>query len=576
MLKIKQGHLEVKCSQGAKNMIVILNNKKNIFMLFALIMVNKKIISMDKSKNLLLEGLATIPSTEAPRLAKVDTDSRKKLKNKKKRLKKFLERLYSNENKGITTTTSDDEPGLTFDEEDIHPYAFDQARIIRDYQAYVDNLKSLLAKKNILEYCNQLNRLANQIAELEPKQQLEKYFMLLFNNLDAETELINYFSIAITQIYSNYIKKYDKKKLFKTLISDHFTTFVLPLTQEETQKKLAVTLQQFLALEPSQTIDEIFEYKTNDMRSTDSSAIKTSLPQDELSIWQNPIRVTMPHNTTCYSLHKEKDVISATRDGKIFHTDLNKKKHRLLNPNNNPKVSNIPYYILPKKMKNKEANSAHIKVLKAKQNLTPSSFLNAYHCYFLGKKSGKIIVQNDSAKIIKKLLGHKKAISGLVPLRDNNFKNLLASSSYDGTMKIWHYATETCLQTLKSSIGEIEALAQASPELLIGLSKNRFLEIWDVQNKRSSKNIKLIEIIYSPVVSIVGYNNYCLTGLSNGTILIWDPIKSHCLEEIEIEGQSPITQLSSDNSHVIATQEINNKKILTFFMKKTNKSNKDL
>ncbi len=518
---------------------------------------------MQNDDELLLRNLAITPPIEKSILTNSQARGALIKKNQKKRKKRRTRKEYQLKEK----KTSSGESSFEFTEEDIHPDAFDPTKKIQDYTAFIKDLESLIQKNNILEYCNQMNHLANQIADLEPQQQLEKYFTLLLNNLNSEAEIIHYFCLTIIKIYSSHFKEHDKKKLLKTRISDLFETFVLPLTHPKAQKKLEQVMQKFMSLHQSNIHDEINNTKNDDFLYTFSPSLPSFSPTEDHAIWKNPTQLTLPRDTTCYTLLNNQELVASTYDGNLFQVDLKDKKQKTIHTKNNPKHTNIPYYIFVKLHKKGNKKTEHLKILKAKPASTPTYFLNAFHCYFLGKESGKIIVQNRKAKKIHKLIGHKNKISGLVPLNDSSHR-FLASSSHDTTIKIWDFASEICVQTLKSSIGEIEALAQTSPELLIALSKRKFLEVWNVSNKRISNKIRVIETVYSPVLSMVGYENYCLTGLSNSTLLVWEPKKGLCIEEIEIEGQLPIAKLSSDGHRVIAAQETKDKKILTLFMKK--------
>lgn len=573
---------------------------------------------------LLLSNLVTLP-TEKEQAPNTTSPSKKKSKKYKQyeTLAKYLDSLPSKfKNKRYETlaeyldslktkkycTTSDEEPKVALTQEDIHPDIFDPTKKIHDYQAFIGILESLFLNNNLLEYCAEWNRLTNQIIYLKPLEQLSTYHGLLLQKLaeenqsqktneyqgtkkrtfnKAEIDIISCLYKATMNTYLSYFQEYDTKRVVKKCIDTHLETYLLTeihnqiqfLKQEKNKnensisrlKKLKQTIFEFMSCKQDEISDQDTEEESNQCLHDDFA----SCPSILQTTFSNPSRVEIPLHTTCFTLeNNRKKLIGVTDKNTVFEVRVKNNVQKIIQEKNTKSQSNTPYYLAEKSTPKTNAHRKHLTILKARPSSQPTYFLEAFTCYFLGRKSGKIIVTNNEEKNkIYKLIGHKDTISGLVPLEDKK-GHYIASSSHDTTIKIWDFANEVYIQTLQGDIGKIESLAKTNTDLLIALSKKKFLEIWDVSNKRTSNKIKTIETVYSPILSILGHNNYCLTGLSNSMILVWDPQTGLCIQEIEVAGKLPIKKLSSNNHTIIATQETNNKKILTLFMKKNSEKNK--
>ena len=522
--------------------------------------------------------LSTINAGDLPqrlRLAKLTkylspNKQKNKKKNKKEKKLLFEETLKGKKRKPIHSKlgdapSSEDDgltAGLALSESDVNPDLLDSSKKIVDFLGFMKNLREF-EKNNLKIFYEEFSVLINQIARLPLEKQLDTYFELLYNNLDSSATVISLLWDSIIHIYHSYIQPDDPQREKFKKFYDIFITWIIPNVEPDVQKQLEEIMapykpyERFVALAPLLSQHHDVDYYSSEQSIGD-------LAEADFSSWHNALCLVLPPNTVCYTVPEHSiQLIVATHNQGIYHYDPQKKKLKLLKPQE-AGDNKVGYHMITYNKK--------IHYLKTKPKHIPSAALVAFDRYFLGYPSGIIRVNNVKAETKRALHGHKKneAITGLV-LLDNN---LIASSSTDGTIKIWNHQAETCIQTLGSNVGRLDGLVKAG-NFLISYANQRHLELWEnpgIEGK--TKKLKNIEVTYAPILSIGSYQNCFFTGLKNGSLLVWDPKQRKCIHEFSFENELPITKLTLNNTALMVLQQsmnkqedgTPNKKILTLFM----------
>ncbi len=143
------------------------------------------------------------------------------------------------------------------------------------------------------------------------------------------------------------------------------------------------------------------------------------------------------------------------------------------------------------------------------------------------------------SKVTSTLVGHFNAVKCLAHL--NNYdKNLLASGSWDSTVKIWNLSTAVCLNTFyahKGSVISVIHLHQFSKELVASSStRESSIKIW---------NFNTLEVFMNlightgPVLSLLYLNTLhpsLICSCANedmNSIKIWDLDKKECIATLQ-------------------------------------------
>src|SRR5436305_1648010 len=86
-------------------------------------------------------------------------------------------------------------------------------------------------------------------------------------------------------------------------------------------------------------------------------------------------------------------------------------------------------------------------------------------------------VQKDWTPLLQTLDGHSDAVNAVAFSQDSK---LLASASWDMTVRLWDPATGATLQTLAGHSGVVEAVAFSQDgKLLASASQDRTVRLWD-------------------------------------------------------------------------------------------------
>ena len=131
----------------------------------------------------------------------------------------------------------------------------------------------------------------------------------------------------------------------------------------------------------------------------------------------------------------------------------------------------------------------------------------------------------------KTLKGHKGRVSALTKLSNG----LIASGSYDGTVKIWDITREEkdSLIMSKNAIGSVFCLLEFEPGFLLGGTSQNMVNLWDL-NDKGEEYIHNFYQHYLWVNALVKCDsNYFASASNDSKIKIWDYYKRECVSTLK-------------------------------------------
>ena len=135
---------------------------------------------------------------------------------------------------------------------------------------------------------------------------------------------------------------------------------------------------------------------------------------------------------------------------------------------------------------------------------------------------------------IKTLHGHKDRVVSLIQLHSG----LIATGSYDSTIRIWNVEKSSCVKMLEDKGNQIYCLLEFNPELLLFGNSANTIGLWDLN---SEHNIKSYSFSGHDkwVNCLVKCDDNCFASASNdGTIKIWNYYNKRCIRTIEAHEDS--------------------------------------
>ena len=139
-------------------------------------------------------------------------------------------------------------------------------------------------------------------------------------------------------------------------------------------------------------------------------------------------------------------------------------------------------------------------------------------------------------KNTKTLKGHKDRLAVLIKLSKNN---LIATGSYDGTVKIWDITKDEneALIMNKNAIGSVFCLLEFEPGKLLGGTSANMVNLWDLEDEDNQEYIYNFYKHYLWVQALVKCDENHFASASNDTrIIIWDYTNKK--DEIYLEGHN--------------------------------------
>jgi len=150
-----------------------------------------------------------------------------------------------------------------------------------------------------------------------------------------------------------------------------------------------------------------------------------------------------------------------------------------------------------------------------------------------GLRNGDINIYNiKNGKLVSSLKGHGfGGVNDLVQIS----ADLLASSSSDGTVRIWNLTTNTCKLILTGHTNGVFGLKKITPNILASGSKDKTIKLWDIT---TGKLIRTLTGHTSGIWWSVDLLNSqtLVSGSWDQTIKLWNWSTGECLSTIQTPG----------------------------------------
>ena len=230
--------------------------------------------------------------------------------------------------------------------------------------------------------------------------------------------------------------------------------------------------------------------------------------------------------------HKIKSIINKEVISEEIMAKINEKKDEFIKIDILQKL--YEFYV---SYKNDEINNIQINIDNVEKSINSNREI-------LEKKNDnneeeKKIFSNGSTfnyKNTKTLKGHKDRLAVLIKLSKNN---LIATGSYDGTVKIWDITKDEneALIMNKNAIGSVFCLLEFEPGKLLGGTSANMVNLWDLEDEDNQEYIYNFYKHYLWVQALVKCDENHFASASNDTrIIIWD--YTNRKDEIYLEGHN--------------------------------------
>jgi len=156
----------------------------------------------------------------------------------------------------------------------------------------------------------------------------------------------------------------------------------------------------------------------------------------------------------------------------------------------------------------------------------------------------------DTGECLNILQGHQHILTG-VDFHPSG--KILASSSFDRTIKIWDVETGECLKTLEGHTKEVSCLAfRDDGQILASGSNDRTIKIWNIRTDECLKTLRGHDqgII---TVDFATDKNILATGDNNQVLKLWDVDEGKCLKTWQGYTNFMLTTAISPDGRLLAS-----------------------
>jgi WD40 repeat protein len=142
-----------------------------------------------------------------------------------------------------------------------------------------------------------------------------------------------------------------------------------------------------------------------------------------------------------------------------------------------------------------------------------------------GSTENIIIWNLNDLSIIRKLEGEKN-VTNLLILLDNK----LASSSNDGTIRIWNFENGDVIHTLKEHSENVNSLSMLKDRVTFRSASGNTLKLWDIETGQLMKTLgghngEILSLVLLKIGKLA-------SGSADKTIKIWEHPKLHLIYAI--------------------------------------------
>jgi WD40 repeat protein len=170
------------------------------------------------------------------------------------------------------------------------------------------------------------------------------------------------------------------------------------------------------------------------------------------------------------------------------------------------------------------------RTIQTNQSVYSLKLLNTNIHLAAGLDSGDINIYNiNDGSLVSSLNGHTHFVNDLVQLS----ADLLASSSWDQTVRIWNLTTNTCKFNLTGHTGVVYGLKQITPNILASGSWDGTIKLWDLTSGQLIRTLTghTNFIFYS--VDLLNNGQTLVSGSSDQTIKLWNWSTGKCFSTIQ-------------------------------------------
>jgi WD40 repeat protein len=131
--------------------------------------------------------------------------------------------------------------------------------------------------------------------------------------------------------------------------------------------------------------------------------------------------------------------------------------------------------------------------------------------------------------LVSSLKGHTSWVYDLVQLSDE----LLASSSYDQTVRIWNLTTNTCIFNLTGHTLDVWGLKQITPNILASGSEDTTIKLWDITEGQLIRTLTGHTSGINFALDLLNNGQTLVSGSYYGEIKLWNWSTGECLSTIQ-------------------------------------------
>jgi len=113
-------------------------------------------------------------------------------------------------------------------------------------------------------------------------------------------------------------------------------------------------------------------------------------------------------------------------------------------------------------------------------------------------------MMHKNKQLLKQLEGHTEKVIDILMLSND----MLASCSWDNTIKLWNITEGVCLHTLHGHTGRVQCIAEAKNSILISGSYDKTIRFWNLSDISSVSSP--IKIVQDNNQLEVGFHSLCL------------------------------------------------------------------